>query len=344
MNAMFNPLLAAEPAERAAACVDHASNLCKWTYNITSNDTVSGYVDDFAPLLRILIILAVGWIVQRMVRRVIKRIVQGLQADRVQRGLSTLRRRTPKALLNTSETATVRRAQRAETLGAILRSTSTVIIGLITFFACVRALNLNLAPFIAGTAIATAALGFGAQNIVRDFLAGFFIVVEDQYGVGDVIDTGKTPTGVSGVVEGVSLRTTRVRSSDGTLWHIPNGSMQGVGNKSQTWSRALVEFRVTLDTDISHAIDVMNRVAEELCRDSAYAGLVTSEPEIWAPDAIDTDGILLKVLIKTRPMEQWRVSRTLRSRIKSAFDAEGIRIASMLPEKVKHDDEGFPEA
>jgi small-conductance mechanosensitive channel len=337
MKAMFFSLLAAG-ADRAAACSDHGSNLCKWSFNLFSNAEVSGWIDDFAPLIRIVMILALGWLVQRMVRRVIKRIVQGLQADAVQRGLSSLRRRAPKALLNTTETATVRRAQRAETIGAILRSVTTIIILIITLLACVNQLDVNLAPFIAGTAIATAALGFGAQNIVRDFLAGFFIVVEDQYGVGDVIDTGK----ISGVVEGVSLRTTRVRSSNGTLWHIPNGSMQNVGNMSQTWSRALVEFRVTLDTEISHAIDVMNRVAEDLCRDSAYAGLVTSEPEIWAPDAIDTDGILLKVLIKTRPMEQWRVSRTLRSRIKAAYDAEGIRIATMLPEKVKHDDDGFP--
>jgi small conductance mechanosensitive channel len=130
----------------------------------------------------------------------------------------------------------------------------------------------------------------------------------------------------------VSLRTTRIRSSNGTLWHIPNGSMSNVGNMSQTWSRALVEYRVTLDTEVSHAVQVMSRVAEELCQDSAYAGLVISEPEIWAPDEIDTDGILLKVLIKTRPMEQWRVGRTLRSRIKSAFDAEGIRVATMLPD------------
>lgn len=336
----FPLLIASASAERARACADHTSNLCKWTFNLTKQKSTAQFIGDFAPLIKIAIILLLGWIAQRIMRRFTKRLVQGLQADAVQRGISSLRRRTPKAFLNTTETATVRRAQRAETIGAILRSAGTVVIFLVTFLACVRQLQLDLAPFIAGTAIATAALGFGAQNIVRDFLAGFFIVVEDQYGVGDVIDTGK----VSGTVEAVSLRTTRVRSSNGTLWHVPNGSMSNVGNMSQTWSRAVVEYRVTLDTDVSHAIEVMNRVAEELCRDSAYAALVTSEPEIWAPDAIDSDGILLKVLIKTRPMEQWRVSRTLRSRIKSAFDQEGIRVATMLTEKCERSEPDGQEA
>lgn len=316
---------------RDQACPDgHTSNLCKWTYNISNNHDLAQWVDKLSPLIKIMVIVAVGWLIQRLVRRLIKQFVKSLQHDAVQRGISRLRKRAPKALLNTTETATVRRAQRAETIGAILRSASTVVIGIITLLACIRQLDIDLAPFIAGTAIATAALGFGAQNIVRDFLAGFFIVVEDQYGVGDVIDTSK----VSGVVEGVSLRTTRIRASDGTLWHVPNGSMQHVGNLSQTWSRAVVEYRVTLDTEINHAIEVMNRVAEELVKDSAYAGLVTSEPEIWAPEQVDTDGILLKVAIKTRPLEQWRVARTLRSRIKSAFDREEIRIATQLPEKV----------
>lgn len=328
-------MILAATEERDKACSDNGSLLCQWAFDLTNNHDVGRYVDKFAPVIKIAIILLVGWLLHRVARRFIKRIVRSLQADAVQKGISRIRSKTPRAFLNTTETATVRRAQRAETIGAILRSATTLVIAIVTVLACVQQLHLDLRPFIAGTAIATAALGFGAQHIVRDFLAGFFIVVEDQYGVGDVIDTGKVvdKNKVSGVVEGVSLRTTRIRSSDGTLWHVPNGSMQHVGNMSQTWSRAVVNFRVTLDTDIDHAVSVMERVADELSKDSVYSGLITSEPEIWAPDEIDTDGILLKIALKTRPLEQWRVARAMRSRIKVAFDTEGIRIATMLPEK-----------
>lgn len=283
---------------------------------------------DVEVLVRIAAILLAGWLAQRIVRRVIKRTVSGLQGERVQRGLHVLRRRTPKALLSTDENITLRRAQRADTIGALLRSASTAIIAIIVIFAALGQLDVNLAPFVAWTTVLTAVLGFGAQNIVRDFLAGFFIVVEDQYGVGDVIYLDDN---ANGTVEGVSLRITKMRGADGTLWSVPNGEIKKVGNKSQKWSRAVVDFQVNLSTDISKAIHIMKDTADDMWNDSAYAGVITDEPEIWAPDAIDRDGILLKVAVKTRPLEQWRISRTLRSRIKSAFDREGIRIASVLP-------------
>jgi small-conductance mechanosensitive channel len=327
-------VLAADATENATetgladACGPEPSNLCENVFDWTDVRWLATSADDVMPFVKVIIILTVGWMAQRIVRRFIRRIVQGLQADAVQRSLSSLRKRTPRAFQSTSQHVTLRRAQRAETIGAILRSASTVIIFIFVFFACLGQFSFDLGPFIAGTAIATAALGFGAQNIVRDFLAGFFIVVEDQYGVGDVIDTGTA----SGTVESVSLRVTRMRSTDGTLWHVPNGEMKKVGNMSQTWSRALVELRVMPLTDIPKAIEVVTRVADDLWQDVAYAGLMTAEPEIWAPDAIDADGILIKVAIKTRPKEQWRIARTLRSRIKAAFDAEGIRIATSLPD------------
>lgn len=285
--------------------------------------------NELIVLIRILVILAVAWIAQRLIRRLIKRSVRGLQSTHAERGLRLLRKGTPKALLNTTETVSLRRAQRAETIGALLRSIATVFIFVVTALSIIGQLSLDLGPFVAGTAVATAALGFGAQNIVRDFLAGFFIVVEDQYGVGDVIALDEK---TNGTVESVSLRITRLRNADGTLWHVPNGEIKKVGNKSQTWSHAVVGFRVSLGTDIATAIHIMKDVADDMWQDSAYAGLITDEPEIWAPDAIDSDGILLKIAVKTRPLEQWGIARTLRSRIKTQFDAAGIVIASSMPD------------
>ena len=289
--------------------------------------------DAVITLIRIVVILFGAWVLQRLIRLFIKRSIRGLQGERGQRSLRLLRKGTPRALMNTSETSSLRRVQRAETIGGLLRSVSTVIVFVIAAFAVIGQLSLDLGPFVAGTAVATAALGFGAQNIVRDFLAGFFIVVEDQYGVGDVIALDEK---TSGTVEGVSLRITRLRNADGTLWHVPNGEIKKVGNKSQTWSRAVVEFRVSLSTDISAAIHIMKDIADDMWHDSAYAGVITDEPAVWAPDSIDAEGILLKIAVKVRPLEQWHISRTLRSRIKTGFDNAGIKVASPNPDPAYH--------
>lgn len=297
--------------------------------------TGNGRWPDWAPAwadetTNIVIIAIVAWLVQRLIRRFIKRVVVGLQGDIAQRRLSNIRRRTPRALLNTGKHATVRRAQRAETIGSLLRSISAVIITVIAAFAIIKQFDAAASavrPLITSATVLTAVIGFGAQNIVRDFLAGVFIVVEDQYGVGDVIDVGRA----SGTVEFVSLRITSMRDADGRLWHVPNGEIKSVGNLSQQWSRALLEFRLDLDTDIPTAIRLMKRTADEMWQDTAYSGIIIEEPEIWGPEKVDAGGILIKVAVKTRPLEQWQVSRTLRSRLKRAFDEAEIKIATAEP-------------
>lgn len=283
--------------------------------------------------LTVFLIIAIAILIQRIVRRLIKRTVRGLQGDRAQRGLSHLRSRTPKALLNTGENVTLRRAQRAETIGTLLRSAATLLIFVFAAFAIARQFDLGTG-FIAGAGIATAALGFGAQNVVRDFLAGIFIVVEDQYGVGDVVNVDIA----SGVVESVSLRTTKIRDISGTLWHIPNGEIQAAGNLSQEWSRAVVDLRLALDTDISTAVRIMKREADELWNDTAYAGIIIQEPEIWGPESVAEDGINIKIMVKTRPLEQWQVARTLLSRTKRALDAAGIQVQDRWPLGAMGDD------
>lgn len=184
---------------------------------------------DLSAVITIIAIILGAWICLMVVRHFIKNAVSGLQGDTVQKGLHIIRRRAPKAFLNSDPYVVARRQQRAATIGAILRSLTTIVIVVIASFLILGQLSVELGPFIAGTAILTAALGFGAQYVVRDFLAGFFIVVEDQYGVGDRIELGE----ISGVVESVSLRITRLRGTDGTLWHIPNGEIKQIGNKSQ---------------------------------------------------------------------------------------------------------------
>jgi moderate conductance mechanosensitive channel len=178
--------------------------------------------------------------------------------------------------------------------------------------------GINLGPLIAGAGIIGVAIGFGSQSLVRDFLSGIFILVEDQYGVGDTVDLGEA----TGVVEVVSLRTTRVRSVDGTVWHVPNGAIARVGNKSQHWSRALLDVELAYGTDVAHARGVIKRVADEVWRErSAW---VLEEPELWGVESIGPHGVTLRLVIKTQPSRQWDVSRLVRERLKVAFEQEGI--------------------
>jgi moderate conductance mechanosensitive channel len=183
-------------------------------------------------------------------------------------------------------------------------------------------LGLDVAPLIAGAGIAGVALGFGAQTVVKDFLSGMFMLVEDQFGVGDVIDAGDAV----GTVEGVSLRTTRIRSVDGTLWHVPNGTIQRIGNKSQEWSRALLDIEVAYSTDLDTAQRIIKRVADEAWHDEVLAASILEEPEVWGVESLGASGVVIRTVLKTVPADQWKVMRALRLRIKEAFDAEGIEI------------------
>ena len=183
-------------------------------------------------------------------------------------------------------------------------------------------LGVNIAPIIASAGIIGIALGFGAQSLVKDFLSGIFMIFEDQYGVGDVVDVGEA----SGTVEAVSLRVTRLRDLNGTVWYVPNGEIVRVGNMSQNWSRAVVDVSVGYDEDLARAQRVLREVAHDLWEDEDFSSVIIEEPEVTGVEAFNPDAVTLRVLIKTAPMEQWAVARELRQRIKARFDHEGIEI------------------
>ncbi|HEX3212059.1 MAG TPA: mechanosensitive ion channel family protein, partial [Actinomycetota bacterium] len=188
-----------------------------------------------------LLILIAAWVANRLVRRAIRRMVASMSDER---GLSALR--APTALARTGEIPSLRRVQRAETVGALLASVASFGIWTLAGLMALGTLGLDLGPLIAGAGIVGVAVGFGSQNLVRDFISGVFMLMEDQYGVGDVVDAGPA----TGTVEGVGLRTTRLRDVNGTLWHIPNGEIRRVGNRSQGWARALVDVEVAYSTDL----------------------------------------------------------------------------------------------
>ena len=265
------------------------------------------------------VILLAAWVINRLVRRTIRRLVGAMGEER---GLAALR--APTALARTDELPSLRRVQRAETVGALLASVASFGIWTLAGLMALGTMGLNLGPLIAGAGIVGVALGFGSQNLVRDFISGIFMLLEDQYGVGDVVDAGPA----TGTVEGVGLRTTRLRDVDGTLWHIPNGEIRRVGNRSQGWARALVDVEVAYSTDLDAATQVIERVADDMWRDERWAHRILEEPELWGVEELGPDGVRVRLVAKTRPLEQWKVARELRARIKAAFDKAGVEVSA----------------
>ncbi|MGZ8734767.1 MAG: mechanosensitive ion channel family protein [Acidimicrobiia bacterium] len=330
VNLVLAAVSASSAAEKAAACgvPGEQSWLCSVAYDISGNQRTAEIADDFTTPLRIVLIIAIAFIVVRVSRLLIRRMVKRLSADTASDKIDTLRRRTGLAFLDTGPVPSVRRRLRAETIGAVLRSVVSVVVWATAILMVLGELGVNLAPLVAGAGILGVAIGFGSQALVRDFLSGIFMLVEDQYGVGDVIDAGEA----TGTVEGVSLRTTRLRDVEGTVWHIPNGEIRRVGNKSQQWSRAVLDVAITPDTDVAAATAVIRRVADEVANDREIGRVVLEEPEVWGVEEVGPDRILIRLVVKTKPLEQWRVARELRARIKRAFDAEGY--AYPLPQQI----------
>ncbi len=300
-------------------CGEDPGFICREVLNRTDDRGLAELADNLlGTTLTIVAIFVAALIVNRLVNRGIKRALRTLHSGgAVRERMGALRHRTPNALSETVEPS-LRAEQRINALTSVLHSVSTAVIFAIAAFMVIGELGLNLAPLLAGAGIVGLALGFGAQSLVKDFLSGMFILVEDQFGVGDIVDLDQQ---TSGTVEAVSLRTTRLRAVDGTVWHVPNGDIRRVGNKSQHWSRALLDIEVAYETDIDHATAVIKRVADELWEQRED---ILEEPEVWGVERLGVNSIVIRLVVKTRPADQYDVSRKLRQRLKEAFDAEGI--------------------
>jgi small conductance mechanosensitive channel len=317
---------AQEAAERAAACGPPGSEgwLCDRVYDITGSQSAAEIAEDLSVPLRVLLIIVVAYILVRISRVIVRRIVRNLQKDETAAKIGKIRQRTGLSLLDTSPVPNVRRKLRAETIGAVLRSVVSVLIWATAGLMILEEIGINLAAIGIGVSIVGVALGFGAQTLVRDFLSGIFMLIEDQYGVGDVIDTGVA----KGTVEGVSLRTTRLRDTEGVVWHVANGEIRTLGNKSQQWSRVVLDVTVAYDADMERAAEVIKRAAAAVADDPEYRDLITEPPEVWGIEQVESDRVLIRLAVKTLPLEQWKVARALRARLKAALDDAGIPPAS----------------
>ena len=208
---------------------------------------------------------------------------------------------------------------RASALGSVLSNAASVTIFGIAAAIILGDMGVNLAPVLASAGVLGIAIGFGAQNLVQDFLAGIFMLLEDQYGVGDVIDIGT----VTGTVEAVSLRITRVRDVNGVVWYIRNGTISQAGNESQGWARAVVDFPVAYDRDIPRVRRLMTSTAMGMWQEPRWHEVILEEPRVWGVQAVATDEVVVRLAARTAPLRQWEVARELRERVKNALDAAG---------------------
>jgi moderate conductance mechanosensitive channel len=302
------------------ACGENPGIACRLAWDLTHSTSATQTVNVYlaGPLsrtLRIAFIIVLALIVRAITHRLVNRVTE--RAATVSAAM----------LAGTSE----RREQRARALGSILRSAISVIIFTIAALTILGDLGIDLSPLLASTAVLGVALGFGAQNLVRDYLAGILMLVEDHYGVGDVINTGDA----TGTVEAMSLLTTRVRDVNGVVWHIHNGSIDRVGNESQGWSRAVIDYPVPYETDLARIRTLMEQAVAGVWGEQHWHELILEAPEVWGAQELSGTEVTMRVVAKTAPLRQWEVARELRARIKSALDTAGI--ARTAPEVVAID-------
>ena len=213
-------------------------------------------------------------------------------------------------------------ANRAQTLSNMITWALGFIIGLIVLFMILSKLNINITPLLASAGVAGIAIGFGAQSMVKDFLSGLFILLEDQYNTGDVVKIA----GIAGLVEEVNLRRTVLRDLDGILHTIPNGEITTASNYTRDWARVNLDVPVAYGEDIDHVFAVINRVGKELAEDEYFSKLIKTPPQALRVQKFGDSGIDIRILGDVRPMMQWEVTGELRKRLKKAFDEEGIEI------------------
>lgn len=308
------------PAELQEACGAEPSAVCRWVLRQTDSDVLAGIADWLiARPFKIALIVVLALVANRLLRRGIDQFVEGVQRASVRRDLGEPGEVTS---LMAAGPLGDRARQRAETLAAVLRSLGRAVIITVAGLTILGEFEINLGPLLAGAGIVGVAVGFGAQTLVRDFLSGVFMLIEDQFGVGDTIDAGEA----SGVVEGVSLRTTRLRDVEGTVWHIPNGEIKRIGNFSQDWSRALLDIQVAHGTELARAEEVIKETADSLWKSERWSKSIVEEPEVWGVEGVAATGITIRLVMKTRPSDQWKVQRALRQAINKAFQDAGIEI------------------
>ncbi|GAA1411869.1 mechanosensitive ion channel family protein [Catellatospora coxensis] len=307
---------APEPPLPNADCL--ADRTCKFLYDLTGSGWLAegGYYLLVKPV-RILLIILGAMIVRALLNHGIDRFV-----DRTVKGktlLRPIREKVPTSVATATTVFADRRSQRAEALGSVLKSVVTATVFSLAFLIVLSELEINVGPLLASLGVAGVALGFGAQSLVKDLIAGMFMLLEDQYGVGDTIDTGEA----LGVVETVGLRIVSIRDIHGVLWHVRNGEIIRVGNKSQGWATVMIDVPIGF-VGVDKATAVLRRAVDAFAHDPQYSGYFLESPQVLGVENISVDGAVIRTVCKTSTDRQWDLQREMRRRLTEALEASGI--------------------
>lgn len=312
---LFELHLAGKPG-----CADNADSFCSTVYHTTHIGWLAAssewlLIKPFRVLLIVLGALLVRWIMHRMIKRFTR-----LRADDARPTLLRPLKERVNLTLRESGVLSERRRQRAATLASVLRNIVSIVVFSIAALMIVSELGVDLAPLLASAGIAGVALGFGAQTLVKDAISGMFMLLEDQYGVGDLVDFGEA----TGTVESVGLRITTIRDGNGVLWYIRNGEVVRVGNRSQSWAMVIIDVPVGFGASVGDATAALDRAVAGIDTEENWSADVLEPPAVLGVQEITNRGSVLRVQVKTTADGQWRVGRELRRRITGELDQEGI--------------------
>jgi small-conductance mechanosensitive channel len=319
---VLDGMLLAQTGLDAACGAEERDWLCVLVFETTRNEPLARVAGAGSILVQVVLVVVVAYVATWLLRRWVARF--GARMERRIQG--RLDRAIARGAISDDARYRTRRMQRLHAITGVLRGVIGVVVWLVAILLILSAFNVPLQPILAGAGLFGIVIGFGAQQLVRDVLAGIAMLIEDQYGVGDWIEVD----GKFGQVERVGLRSTAFRDIDGVVHHVLNGYIQRVGNLSQEWARATFDVPVALDADIGAAKALIHKVASDLASDAVWSEDIIGDPEVWGVQELGPQGVRIRVVIPTKPLRNWDVQRQLRERLKFAFDQAHIRMPSQL--------------
>ncbi|SEO61991.1 mechanosensitive ion channel family protein [Trujillonella endophytica] len=313
-------------APPAGVCGPRTHRVCEWVYEQTGGNATLAAVADWlvGRPLAIAGVLLVGWVLRLAVRRLVHRGVHRMLAARPISAPSPAATAGGGAAGGVPTRESARRGTRAEAVAAAVTSLLSALVWVLVLIAVLGILGVDLGPVIAGAGLLGIAVAFGAQSLIRDLLAGVFILLEDHFAIGDEVDLGEAV----GTVEKMTFRETVLRDLDGTVWHVRNGLIDRVGNQSQVWSGAMVDVAVAHGTDLVRARELLHEAAATVSREPSFADDVLEPPEVLGVHQVDACGITVRLRVKTRAGRHFDLQRALLEAITTVFPAGGVQLAT----------------